>query len=72
MAYFEGKLNHASTEAGGEHTGYVLETERVIEGSPVLHTIVRATQFYDLVLMAVRALTRLPVVPVPKGLVASP
>jgi uncharacterized protein YbjT (DUF2867 family) len=49
-----------------------LETERVIEGSPVLHTILRATQFYDLVLMAVRALARLPVVPVPKGLVGQP
>ena len=49
-----------------------LETERVIEGSPVPHTILRATQFYDLVLMAVRALARLPVVPVPKGLVGQP
>ena len=27
MAYFEGQLKRASTEAGGEHTGYVLETE---------------------------------------------
>ena len=49
-----------------------LETERVIESSPVLHTILRATQFYDLVLMAVRALARLPMVPVPKGLVGQP
>jgi uncharacterized protein YbjT (DUF2867 family) len=49
-----------------------LETERVIEGSPVPHTILRATQFYDLVLMAVRALTRLPVVPVPEGLLGQP
>ncbi len=49
-----------------------LETEQVIEGSPVLHTILRATQFYDLILMAVRALARLPVVPVPKGLVGQP
>ena len=49
-----------------------LETERVIEGSPVPHTILRATQFYDLVLMVVRALARLPVVPVPKGLVGQP
>ncbi len=27
MAYFEGQLKQASTEAGEEHTGYVLETE---------------------------------------------
>ena len=26
MAYFEGQLRRASTEAGEEHTGYVLET----------------------------------------------
>jgi uncharacterized protein YbjT (DUF2867 family) len=49
-----------------------LETERLIEGSPIPHTILRATQFYDLVLMAVRALTRLPMVPVPKGLIGQP
>jgi uncharacterized protein YbjT (DUF2867 family) len=49
-----------------------LETEGVIESSPVPHTILRATQIYDLVLMAVRALARLPVVPVPKGLVGQP
>lgn len=49
-----------------------LETERVIEDSPVLHTILRATQVYELVLMAVRTLAWLPVVPVPKGLVGQP
>jgi hypothetical protein len=27
MAYFEGQLRRATTEAGAEHTGYVLETE---------------------------------------------
>ena len=27
MAYFEGQLKRASTDAGEEHTGYVLETE---------------------------------------------
>jgi uncharacterized protein YbjT (DUF2867 family) len=46
-----------------------LETERLVAGSPIPHTILRATQFYDLVFMAVRALARLPVVPVPRGLV---
>jgi hypothetical protein len=27
VAYFEGPLKRATTEAGEEHTGYVLETE---------------------------------------------
>jgi hypothetical protein len=27
MAYFEGQLKRADTQAGEEHTGYVLETE---------------------------------------------
>jgi uncharacterized protein YbjT (DUF2867 family) len=49
-----------------------LETERVIENHLIPHTILRATQFYELVLMAVRALARLPVVPVPKGLIGQP
>jgi uncharacterized protein YbjT (DUF2867 family) len=49
-----------------------LETERLIEGSPIPHTILRATQFYDLVFMAVRTLARLPVIPVPKDLVGQP
>lgn len=49
-----------------------LETERVVESSPIPHTILRATQFYDLVLMAIRALERLPVMPVPKGFLGQP
>jgi uncharacterized protein YbjT (DUF2867 family) len=49
-----------------------LETERLIEGSPIPHTILRATQFYELVLMALRALARLPAVPLPKGLIGQP
>jgi uncharacterized protein YbjT (DUF2867 family) len=49
-----------------------LETEHLIEDTPIPHTILRATQFYDLVLMAVRALAQLPVVPVPKDLVGQP
>ena len=49
-----------------------LETERVVEGSPVPHTILRATQFYDLVLMALRSLDRLPVMPVPAGFLGQP
>lgn len=49
-----------------------LETERIVEGSPVPHTILRATQFYDLVLTAIRFLDRLPVLPVPAGLLGQP
>jgi len=49
-----------------------LEAERLIEASPVPHTILRATQFYDLVLMAVRFLDRMPVLPVPAGLLDQP
>ena len=49
-----------------------LDAERVVEGSPVPYTILRATQFYDLVLMALRFLDRLPVLPVPKGFLGQP
>jgi uncharacterized protein YbjT (DUF2867 family) len=49
-----------------------LETERVVESSPVPHTILRATQFYDLVLMAMRFLDRLPVMAIPRGFLGQP
>ena len=49
-----------------------LDAERVVEGSAVPHTILRATQFYDLVFGAMRALDRLPVMLVPRGLVGQP
>jgi uncharacterized protein YbjT (DUF2867 family) len=49
-----------------------LDTERVIKGSPVPYTILRATQFYDLVLMAIRFLERLPVMVVPNGFPGQP
>ena len=49
-----------------------LETERVIEDSPVPYTILRATQFYDLVLMAIRFLERMPVMVVPNGFPGQP
>jgi uncharacterized protein YbjT (DUF2867 family) len=52
--------------------GIKQETEGVIEASPVPYTILRATQFYDLVLLAMRALERLPVMPVPSGLLGQP
>jgi uncharacterized protein YbjT (DUF2867 family) len=49
-----------------------LEAERVIERSPVPYTILRATQFYDLVLMAVRLMERLPVMVIPNGFPGQP
>jgi uncharacterized protein YbjT (DUF2867 family) len=49
-----------------------LDTERAIESSPVPYTILRATQFYDLVLMAVRFLERLPIMVVPNGFSGQP
>jgi uncharacterized protein YbjT (DUF2867 family) len=49
-----------------------LETERIVEAAPIPHTILRATQFYDLVLMALRFLGRLPVVVVPRGFLGQP
>lgn len=41
--------------------------ERVIEGSGLPWTSVRATQFHDLLLMLIRQLAKLPLVPVPVG-----
>ena len=49
-----------------------LDAERMIEGSPIPYTILRATQFYDLVLMALRFLQRLPVMPIPRGFLGQP
>lgn len=49
-----------------------LETERLIEDSEIPHTTLRATQFHDLFLPAIRTLARLPIVPVPRGLTVQP
>jgi uncharacterized protein YbjT (DUF2867 family) len=49
-----------------------LDAERVIEGSPVPYTILRATQFYDLILMALRFVDRLPLMPIPRGFRGQP
>ncbi|HJQ28819.1 MAG TPA: NAD(P)H-binding protein [Rubrobacter sp.] len=49
-----------------------LDAERVVESSPLPYTILRATQFHDLVLMAMRFLDRLPVMPIPKGFLGQP
>jgi uncharacterized protein YbjT (DUF2867 family) len=52
--------------------GIRLDTERVIEGSPVPYTILWVNQFYDLGLMAIRFLDRLPVMVMPKGILGLP
>jgi uncharacterized protein YbjT (DUF2867 family) len=49
-----------------------LETERVVEDGLIPYTILRATQFYDLVLMALRFLDRLPAMVVPRGFLGQP
>lgn len=49
-----------------------LDAERVVEGSPVPYTILRATQFYDFVLKAIRLLERLPVMIIPNGFPGQP
>jgi uncharacterized protein YbjT (DUF2867 family) len=49
-----------------------LECESVIAGSGLPWTILRATQFYELILKGARQLARLPVIPVPAGFVAQP
>jgi uncharacterized protein YbjT (DUF2867 family) len=47
--------------------GMKLEAEQVIAGSGLPWTTLRATQFYDLLLMVARAMARLPVIPAPSG-----
>lgn len=47
--------------------GMKLGTERVIAGSGLPWTTLRATQFHDLLLMVARAMARLPVIPVASG-----
>jgi uncharacterized protein YbjT (DUF2867 family) len=49
-----------------------LATERVIAESGLPWTTLRATQFHDLVLTTVRALTKLPLAPVPSGMPSQP
>ncbi len=44
-----------------------LDTERIVERSPVPWTILRATQFHELVLKLIWFLERLPIMMVPKG-----
>lgn len=46
--------------------------EQAVAASPIPHTIVRVAQVNDLLLRAVRAMLKLPVVPAPRGLRAQP
>ena len=48
--------------------GMKLDAERVIAGSGLPWTTLRATQFYDLLLMMARTMTRLPVITVASGM----
>jgi uncharacterized protein YbjT (DUF2867 family) len=47
--------------------GSKLAAERVIAGSGLPFTTLRATQFYDLILLAAEQLVKLPVIPAPTG-----
>jgi uncharacterized protein YbjT (DUF2867 family) len=49
-----------------------LEAEGVITASGLPWTILRATQFYDLILSGAARLAKLPVIPVPAGFVTQP
>ena len=52
--------------------GSKLDAERVIADSGLPWTTLRASQFYDLVLMVARQMARLPVIPVPAGVKFQP
>lgn len=55
--------------------GYIaskLAAERVVAGSGLPWTTLRATQFYDLCLMVAQQMTKLPVIPVPAGMCFQP
>ena len=52
--------------------GSKLDAERVVAGSGLPWTTLRATQFHDLALLTVRQLARLPVIPVPSGIRLQP
>ena len=49
-----------------------LEAERVVIGSGLPWTILRATQFYDFVLSGAERMTKLPVIPVPSRFMVQP
>ena len=49
-----------------------LDAERAVAGSGIPWTVLRAAQFHDLALTMVEKMTRLPVLPVPRGLRLQP
>jgi uncharacterized protein YbjT (DUF2867 family) len=64
-------------ESGADRAmfGYIAAkraAERIVEGSGLPWTTLRATQFHDLILTTVRAMAKLPVIPVPSGIRAQP
>jgi uncharacterized protein YbjT (DUF2867 family) len=83
-----GRLLAAARRAGSPHLVYIsivgvdrvpfryyrakLEAERLVESSPLPWTILRTTQFHDLLHMALAALARAPVLPLPRGLRCQP
>ncbi|PXX64319.1 uncharacterized protein YbjT (DUF2867 family) [Nocardia tenerifensis] len=83
-----GHLVDAAARAGVRHLVYISVTaadvvplgyfrakansERIVAESGVPFTTLRAAQFHDLVLTAVRTLTKLPVVPTPRGVRLQP
>ena len=62
---------------GGDHVsfGYFrskLEAERIVADSGLPWTMLRATQFYDLILAGAKRVAKLPVIPVPAGFLVQP
>ena len=49
-----------------------LDSERIVTDSGLPWTILRATQFYDMILTGARQLAKLPVVPAPAGFEVQP
>ena len=49
-----------------------LRVEQVVEASGVAHTLLRATQFHDLILTVAQQMAKLPVVPLPAGFRVQP
>jgi uncharacterized protein YbjT (DUF2867 family) len=60
-------LDSALDRAMFGYFGSKLAAERVVTGSGLPWSTLRATQFHELLLLVVRQLARLPVVPVPAG-----
>ena len=52
--------------------GSKLAAERIVAGSGLPFTTLRATQFHDLILMVARQMARLPVAPIPAGFQVQP